>query len=99
MLAQRERVYNHICLNIRWLFCQKYYYNVFKRCYNDVRQGVIKGEGKSNIVWNYDFYTDRVVEYRRLDMVVLNSPENDCQIIDVSIRYNSKANSKDQHLL
>lgn len=40
-------------------------------------------EDKPKIVWDYDFQTDPVIENQRPDLVILNTIENECQIMDV----------------
>lgn len=45
----------------------------------------MEGEDKPEIVWDSKFQTERVIEQRIPVIIILNTTENECEIIDVAL--------------
>lgn len=56
-----------------------------KKWYCHVLLRVMDGKGNAHIAWEHDFQTDRVIEHRRLDIIVVNITQKACQISDKAI--------------
>lgn len=87
MLAQKnyKRRHDKVCQHLHWLLCQKHGYEVAGKWYEHVPAKVMEEEGKPKLYWDHDFQTDRIIEHRRPDIVVLYPGQKECQIIDVAI--------------
>lgn len=57
---------------------------MFEKWYDHVALRVMETEGKPKRIWDYDFQTDRGIEHQRPAIVVLNTTENEWEIIDAA---------------
>ena len=85
MLAQKEykRKHNKLYLNIHWALCKKYGVKVCERWYKHKVECVIENDFVK-ILWDVCIQVDRQIEYRRLDIVVMEKNTRNCLIIDVA---------------
>ena len=86
MLAQRDykRRHDKVCLNLHWNLCKKYGINVVDKWYQHKPEAVLENDAVK-ILWDFSVQTDRVIEHRRPDIVVVDKAVNKCYIIDVAI--------------
>ena len=85
MLAQKEykKKLDKVYLNIHWALCKKYGVKLCERWYEHKVECVIENDFVK-ILWDACIQVDRQVEYRRLDIVVMEKNTKNCLIIDVA---------------
>ena len=71
------------CLNIHWALCKKYGGKVYERWYEHKVESVIEND-IVKFLWDVCIQVDRQIEYRRLDIVVMEKNTNKCLVIDVA---------------
>jgi hypothetical protein len=69
---------------IHWRLCKKYGVDVHKNWYRHVPLPVIENE-KVKILWDVNIYTDRVIQARRPDIVVVDKCEKRVTLIDMAV--------------
>ena len=86
MLAQNEYKCRHdkICSNVHWNLCKKFGFDVSDKWYQHRIDKVLESE-KVKILWDFDMQTDRVIEHRRPDILLINKETNECFIIDIAV--------------
>ena len=86
MLAQNEykRRHDKICSNVHWNLCKKFGFDVSDKWYQHRIDKVLESE-KVKILWDFDMQTDRVIEHRRPDILLINKETNECFIIDIAV--------------
>jgi hypothetical protein len=85
-LAQGEYKTRHdkVGAVIHWRLCKKYGFEVHKDWYKHEVQPVIENE-KAKILWDMCIQTDRVIQARRPDMVVVDKKKKEVTIIDFAV--------------
>ena len=71
----------------RYQFMQYKWYthtHTHTHTHTDTPQSV-QGNDEYKILWDFNIQTDKVIEYRRPDIVCINKQERECQIIDFAI--------------
>ena len=93
ILAQKDykRRHDKVCLNLHWNLCKKYGISVEERWYHHKPEAVIENQ-IVKLLWDFNIQTDRKIEHRRPDIVVVDKQVNKCFIVDV-------ANPGDQNLI
>ncbi|XP_077975551.1 uncharacterized protein LOC144431372 [Styela clava] len=85
-LAQREYKYRHdnLARIVHWELCKLYGLNRENNWYDHTPE---KSQNNDNvtILWDFNIQTDHVITHRRPDIVVINSSENTCLIIDIAV--------------
>ena len=86
MLAQNEYKHRHdkICSNVHWNLCKKFGFDFSDKWYQHRIDKVLESE-KVKILWDFDMQTDRVIEHRRPDILLINKETNECFIIDIAV--------------
>ena len=85
MLAQKEykRRHDKVCSNLHWSLCRKYGFAVSEKWYQHKVESVMENEN-AKILWDFNVQTDRVIEHRRPDIILIKKETNECFIIDVA---------------
>ena len=96
-LAQKEykRRRDWVGKKIHWDLWKKFEIDVAPKWYQHEPEAVKENE-KCKILWDVSIQTDRVIEARRPDMVVVDKGNKCCEIIDFAIPYDSKTELKEQ---
>ena len=86
MLAQKEykRRHDKVCQNIHWALCIKFGFEFSQNWWEHKPDTTLEND-KAKILWDFLFQTDRQIEHRKPDIVVLDKTKNTCLIIDVAI--------------
>lgn len=99
VLAQREykRRHDKIAQFVHWELCGKFRVERASNWYEHRPEGVIEND-EVKILWDFMIQCDRMVEYRKPDIVVVEKKERRCLVIDVAvpgdIRIEEKENEK-----
>ena len=99
VLAQREykRRHDKIAQFVHWELCGKFRGERASNWYEHRPEGVIEND-EVKILWDFMIQCDRMVEYRKPDIVVVEKKERRCLVIDVAvpgdIRIEEKENEK-----
>ena len=86
MLAQKEykRRHDKVCQNIHWALCIKFGFEFSQNWWEHKPETTLEND-KAKILWDFLFQTDRRIEHRKPDIVVLDKTKNTCLIVDVAI--------------
>lgn len=85
-LAQSSYKQRHdkVATALHWGLCKKYDMPHSQLWYNHKPEAVIENE-KMKILWDFNIYTDHVMQARRPDIVVVHKIQSECQIIDIAV--------------
>ena len=85
-LAQKEykRRHDKVACFIHWLSCKKYDLEHTNKWYQHQPAPVVENK-RYKLLWDFSIQTDRVIEHRRPDIVIVDWEEKECRIIDVDI--------------
>lgn len=85
-LAQTEYKKRHdkVATLIHWELCKKYGFNHSKKWYDHRAEAVLEHHD-IKILWDFNIRTDKVIEARRPDIVVVDKRKNETVIIDVAV--------------
>ena len=85
-LAQGEYKKRHdrVASIIHWELCGLHGFNRHKNWYEHTAQPVLENDS-IKILWDFNIHTDRVIEARRPDIVVVNKVHAEAVIIDVAV--------------
>ena len=86
MLAQKEykRRHDKVCQNIHWALCIKFGFECSQNWWEHKPELTLEND-KAKILWDFLFQTDRRIEHRKPDIVILDKTKNTCLIVDVAI--------------
>eukprot|EP00112_Aurelia_sp_Birch-Aquarium-sp1_P003300 Seg1367.7 transcript_id=Seg1367.7/GoldUCD/mRNA.D3Y31 product="Retrovirus-related Pol polyprotein from type-1 retrotransposable element R2" pseudo=true protein_id=Seg1367.7/GoldUCD/D3Y31 len=84
-LAQKEykRRHDKVASFIHWLLCKKYDLKYTEKLYQHQPAPVVEND-RHKLLWDFSMQTDRVIEHRRPDIVIVDWKEKECAIIDVA---------------
>ena len=85
MLAQREykRRHDKVCSYLHWSLCRKYKFEVTDKWYQHIPEKVLENQ-EVKLLWDWNVQTDREIEHRRPDILLIKKESNECMIIDVA---------------
>jgi len=76
--------HNKVASIIHWRLCKKFEIDVHKTWYRHEPQPVLEND-KVKILWDVNIYTDRVIQARRPDLVVVDKMKKKVTLIDIAI--------------
>lgn len=76
--------HNKVASIIHWRLCQKFEIDVHKNWYRHEPHAVIEND-KVKILWDVNIYTDRVIQARRPDIVVVDKAARRVTLIDIAV--------------
>ena len=90
ILAQREYERRHDCVGrkIHWELCRKYGLAASERWYEHQPDTVAENDS-CKLLWDFNVRTDRVIQARRSDVILVDKEKNECKIKDFAIPYDS----------
>ena len=85
-LAQREYKKRHdrVASIIHWELCAIHGFQRSKNWFDHLAESVMEND-RVKILWDFNIHTDRVIEARRPDIVVVDKFNSETTIIDVAI--------------
>ena len=86
MLAQREykRRHDKVCTYVHWHLCHIKGFSAGDKWYTHRAEKVLKDE-HTKLLWDFNVQTDRVIEHRRPDIILIDKDSTECFLIDVAI--------------
>jgi hypothetical protein len=96
-LAQTEYKGRHDKVGsiIHWYFCKKFQIHVEKYWYKHQPATVCENE-HTKILWDFPIQTDRVIQARRPDIVVVDKHKKSVTIIDIAVPNDTNINDKEE---
>lgn len=85
-LAQGEykKRHDHVASIIHWELCATHGFDRCKNWYDHKAESVLENDNVK-ILWDFNIHTDRVIEARRPDIVVVDKRNSETMIIDVAV--------------
>ena len=86
MLAQCEykRWHDKVCTHVHWHLCRIKGFDTNEKWYLHQPEKVLENE-HTKILWDFNVQTDRYIEHRRPDIILIDKESRECSVIDVAI--------------
>jgi len=96
-IAQTEYKHRHdtVAAAVHWSICKKHELPHTEKWYDHRAESVIEN-AKVKLLWDFNIQTDKVIEARRPDLVLVNKETNECQIIDIAIPGDTRVVRKEE---
>jgi hypothetical protein len=96
-LAQTEYKARHdkVALIIHWHLCKKFGIQVEKEWYKHMAETVYEND-QCKILWDFSIQTDRVIQARRPDIVVMDKLKDSVTIIDIAVPADTNIKAKEE---
>ena len=96
-IAQTEYKHRHdkVAAAVHWSICKKHDLPHTNKWYDHRAIPVIENE-KVKLLWDFNIQTDKIIEARRPDLVLVNKETKECQIIDVAIPGDTRVTKKEE---
>ena len=69
---------------VRWLLCKKVEIECEDKWFSHQPEPVLEND-KCKILWDFAIQTDKKIEHRRPDIVVIDKEKRECKIIDIAV--------------
>ena len=85
-LAQTDYKARHdrVATAVHWCLAKKYGFTHTNQWYEHRAEPVMENE-QAKLLWDFNIYTDHVIEARRPDIVVVRKDKKECQVIDIAV--------------
>ena len=85
-LAQIEykKRHDNVARIVHWNLVKLHRLDVAEKWYDHKPEGVMEGDG-TKLLWDFNIQTDKEIQARRPDLVVVNRKDNQCFIIDIAV--------------
>ena len=95
-LAQREYKKRHdrIASEVHWYLCKENGLEHAEKSYDHRAEEVIEDEN-IKILWDRNIFTDKVIEARRPDIVIVKKNEQRCLVVDVAVPGDPRTSNKE----
>ena len=95
-MAQSEYKGRHdkVATAVHWGLAKKHGLEHSEQWYQQRAENVRKND-KVKLFWDFNVFTDRVIETRRPDIIVLNKETKECLIVDTAVPGDTRVNTKE----
>ena len=95
-IAQTEYKHRHdkVATAVHWSISKQYELPHSEKWY-DHRAEPVMENAKVKLLWDFNIQTDKVIEARRPDLVLVNKETKECQIIDIAIPGDARVTRKE----
>lgn len=95
-MAQSEYKGRHdkVATAVHWGLAKKHDLEHSERWYQQRAEKVSEND-KVKLFWDFNVFTDRVIEARRPDIMVLNKETKECLIVDIAVPGDTRVNTKE----
>ena len=69
---------------VHWLLCKKFEIECEDKWFSHQPEPVLEND-KCKILWDFAIQTDKEIEHRRPDIVVIDKEKRECKIIDIAV--------------
>ena len=85
-LAKKQYRKRHetVAKKTHWLICKKFHLECNDKWYEHVPDSVLENEGFKTL-WDFSIQIDKIIEYRRPNIVCIDKITKSCLIIDITI--------------
>ena len=83
-----KRRHDWIGRRIHWEVCRQYNVRVLDKSHEHLPQRVIENE-QIEVLWDFNIQTDRVIEARRPDLVIIDKEKKQVHIVEFAVPFNS----------
>ena len=96
-LAQNDYKARHdkVATAVHWCLSKKYGLHHSEKWYHHRAEAVCENDD-AKLYWDFNVYTDRVIEARRPDIILLKKKENECLVIDIAVPGDARVQSKEE---
>jgi len=96
-IAQSEykRRHDKVAAAVHWSLCKKHDLPHSEKWYDHRAEAVTENE-KVKVLWDFNIQTDKLIEARRPDIVLVNKETKECQIIDIAIPGDTRVEKKEE---
>jgi hypothetical protein len=96
-IAQTEYKKRHdrVAAAVHWSICKKYHLPHTDKWYDHRAQPVVEND-KVKLLWDFNIQTDKIIEARRPDLILLDKEKKECQIIDIAIPGDTRVVRKEE---
>ena len=96
-IAQTDYKHRHdkVAAAVHWSICKKYSLPHTEKWYDHRAEPVVENE-QVKLLWDFNIQTDKVIEARRPDLLLVNKQTRECQIIDVAIPGDTRVIKKEE---
>ena len=96
-IAQTEYKKRHdrVAATIHWALCKKYGLPHTEKWYDHRAEPVMENE-HVKLLWDFNVQTDRTIEARRPDLILIDKIIEECKIIDVAIPGDTRVVKKEE---
>ena len=94
-LAQNQYKKRHdtVAQALHWSLCRKYELQSKDKWYEHIPEKILENE-KAKLMWDYDIQTDRVIQARRPDLILVDKKTNTVSLIDVAVPWDTRVDAK-----
>ena len=95
-MAQSEYKGRHdkVATAVHWGLAKKHGLEHSEQWYQQRAEKVSEND-KIKLFWDFNVFTDRVIEARRPDIIVLNKETKECLIVDIAVPGDTRVNTKE----
>ena len=99
-LAQLEYKARHdrVATAFHWNLAKKYGFPHCDQWYQHVAEPVLENEN-TKLLWDFNIYTDHVIEARRPDIVVVRKDVSECLVVDIAVPGDVRVEEKEEEKL
>ena len=76
--------YDNVARIVHWNLTKLHRLDVAEKWYDHKLEGVMESDG-AKLLWDFNIQTDKEIQARRPDLVVVNRRDNQCLIIDIAV--------------
>ena len=91
---RESSTHNKLGKKVHWLLCKKFEIECEDKCFSDQPEPVLEND-KCKILWGFAIQTDKEIEQRRPDIVVIDKETRECKIIDIAVPGNQNIKVKE----
>ncbi|XP_067951365.1 uncharacterized protein [Watersipora subatra] len=95
-IAQTEYKEGHdkVASAVHWSICKKHELPHTEKLYDHRAEAVLENE-KVKLLWDFNVQTDKVIEARRPDLILINKETKQCQVIEIAISGDTRVVQKE----
>ena len=90
-----KRRHDKVAAAVHWSVCKKYNLPHTQKWYDHRAEPVVENE-HVKLLWDFNIQTDKVIEARRPDLLLVNKQTMECHIIDVAIPGDARVPRKEE---
>ena len=86
--TEYKQRHNNVARIVHWNLAKLHRLDVAEKWYDHKLEGVMESGG-TKLLWDFNIQADKEIQARRPDLIVVNRRDNQCFIIDITVRNDS----------